>query len=114
MNAMRPDAGSGQDPFGAESQGEAVRPAAERLVVPELNPFEIAQHQLSLAADASGIDLRGATVAIQGFGKAGRFAHKLALKLLGAKVVAVSHSRGGAYNAEGPLSSLTFCATLAA
>jgi glutamate dehydrogenase (NAD(P)+) len=48
-----------------------------------------------------GIDLKGATAAIQGYGNAGQFAHKLGEEILGLKVVAVSDSRGGVYRAEG-------------
>jgi len=53
------------------------------------------------AAKVLGIDLRGATAAIQGYGNAGQFAHKLGEELLGVKVVAVSDSRGGIYNPNG-------------
>jgi len=53
------------------------------------------------AAKVLGIRLEGATAAIQGYGNAGQFAHKLAVELLGMKVVAVSDSRGGIYNADG-------------
>ncbi|RME44500.1 MAG: Glu/Leu/Phe/Val dehydrogenase, partial [Caldilineae bacterium] len=53
------------------------------------------------AAKVLGMQLDGATAAIQGYGNAGQFAHKLAVELLGMKVVAVSDSRGGIYNAEG-------------
>jgi len=53
------------------------------------------------AAQVLGIDLSQATVAIQGYGNAGRFAHKLANELFDAKVVAVSDSRGGIYCPEG-------------
>ena len=49
----------------------------------------------------TGFDLKGATGAIQGYGNAGTFAHKLAEELLGMKIVAVSDSRGGIYNPEG-------------
>ena len=41
------------------------------------------------------------TVAVQGFGNVGGFAHKLIASDLGLKVVAVSDSRGGAYNPNG-------------
>lgn len=47
------------------------------------------------------IDLRGKTAAIQGYGNAGQFAHKLAVELLGMKVVAVSDSHGGVFNPDG-------------
>ncbi len=53
------------------------------------------------AGKALGIDLQGATAAIQGYGNAGSFAHKLGVELLDLKVVAVSDSRGGIYNPEG-------------
>lgn len=53
------------------------------------------------AGKALDIDLKGATTAIQGYGNAGSFGHKLGVELLGLKVVAVSDSRGGIYNADG-------------
>ncbi|MGB9723421.1 MAG: Glu/Leu/Phe/Val family dehydrogenase [Chloroflexia bacterium] len=53
------------------------------------------------AAKVLGIDLRGATAAIQGYGNAGQFAHQLGTELLGLKVVAVSDSKGGIYNPNG-------------
>jgi len=48
-----------------------------------------------------GIELNGATAAVQGYGNAGQFAHILGQELLGLKVVAVSDSRGGIYNPDG-------------
>jgi glutamate dehydrogenase (NAD(P)+) len=53
------------------------------------------------AAKVLGLDLKGARAAIQGYGNAGQFAHKLAEELLGLKVVAISDSRGGVYRADG-------------
>jgi glutamate dehydrogenase (NAD(P)+) len=53
------------------------------------------------AAKAKGINLKNATIAIQGFGNAGMFAFELARKLFGSKVVAVSDSAGGVYNKQG-------------
>ncbi len=53
------------------------------------------------AARILGIDLKGATAAIQGYGNAGQFAHKLGEEILGLKVVAVSDSKGGVYRPEG-------------
>ena len=53
------------------------------------------------AAKVLGIELKGATAAIQGYGNAGQFAHQLAEDILGMKVVAVSDSKGGIYRAEG-------------
>jgi glutamate dehydrogenase (NAD(P)+) len=53
------------------------------------------------AAKILGIDLSKATVAVQGYGNAGQFAHKLVTELFGSKVVAVSDSRGGIFDANG-------------
>ncbi len=53
------------------------------------------------AAKMLGLHLDGATAAIQGYGNAGTFAHKLATELLGLKIIAVSDSKGGIYNANG-------------
>jgi glutamate dehydrogenase (NAD(P)+) len=53
------------------------------------------------AAKILGIDLRGKKAAIQGYGNAGSFAHKLAVEILGMEVVAVSDSRGGIYCSDG-------------
>ena len=53
------------------------------------------------AAEVLGIDLKKATVAVQGYGNAGYFAAKLVGELAGSKVVAVSDSRGGVYNPAG-------------
>jgi glutamate dehydrogenase (NAD(P)+) len=53
------------------------------------------------AGKALGIELNGATAAIQGFGNAGQFAHQLGRDLLGLKTVAISDSKGGVYKADG-------------
>ena len=53
------------------------------------------------AAWVTGVELKGATAAIQGYGNAGSFAHKLGAEMLELKIVAVSDSRGGIYNQEG-------------
>jgi glutamate dehydrogenase (NAD(P)+) len=53
------------------------------------------------AAKVIGFDTAGATMAVQGFGNAGQFASTLGQELLGLKVVAVSDSKGGIYNADG-------------
>jgi glutamate dehydrogenase (NAD(P)+) len=53
------------------------------------------------AAKALGVELQGATTAIQGYGNAGSFAHKLGEEMFGLKVVAVSDSKGGIYNPAG-------------
>ena len=47
------------------------------------------------------VELEGATAAIQGYGNAGSFAHKLGVALVGLKVVAVSDSKGGIFNEDG-------------
>jgi glutamate dehydrogenase (NAD(P)+) len=53
------------------------------------------------AAKSLGLELKGGTAAIQGYGNAGQHAHRLAPSLLGLNVVAVSDSRGGIYNPRG-------------
>ncbi|OGP74411.1 MAG: glutamate dehydrogenase [Deltaproteobacteria bacterium RBG_16_49_23] len=53
------------------------------------------------AARVLGMDLRGKTMAIQGFGNAGQHAALLGHELLGLKLVAASDSRGGIYNEKG-------------
>ncbi len=58
-------------------------------------------YTLREAAKEFKIDLKKATIAIQGYGNAGSYAHSLAEELFGSKVVAVSDSKGGSYNANG-------------
>jgi glutamate dehydrogenase (NAD(P)+) len=58
-------------------------------------------YTLREAGKALNLNLKGATMAIQGYGNAGTFCHKLGEELLGLKVVAVSDSRGGIYNPDG-------------
>jgi glutamate dehydrogenase (NAD(P)+) len=58
-------------------------------------------YTLREAGKVRDFDMRGATTAIQGYGNAGTFAHKLGVELLGLKVVAVSDSRGGIYTPDG-------------
>ena len=53
------------------------------------------------AGKVLGVELQGATAAVQGYGNAGQFAHILGQELLDLKVVAVSDSRGGIYNPDG-------------
>jgi len=53
------------------------------------------------AATALGIDLKKATIAIQGYGNAGYYAAVLCKQMFGCKIVAVSDSKGGVYNAGG-------------
>ncbi|MGC8995759.1 MAG: Glu/Leu/Phe/Val family dehydrogenase [Thermoplasmata archaeon] len=53
------------------------------------------------AAKKIKLDLSKATVAIQGFGNAGQYAHKLVTEMFGSKIVAVSDSKGGIYNPDG-------------
>jgi glutamate dehydrogenase (NAD(P)+) len=53
------------------------------------------------AAKALGLQLQGATAAVQGYGNAGQFAHLLGRDLLGLKVMAVSDSKGGVYSENG-------------
>jgi glutamate dehydrogenase (NAD(P)+) len=53
------------------------------------------------AGKVLGIDLKGKTMAIQGFGNAGQFAAILAHEILGLTLVAASDSKGGIYNPKG-------------
>ena len=53
------------------------------------------------AAKVLGIDLKGATVAIQGYGNAGHYCGTLMQELAGSKIVAVTDSRGGVYDPNG-------------
>jgi glutamate dehydrogenase (NAD(P)+) len=53
------------------------------------------------AAKVLGIDLRGKTMAIQGFGNAGQHAALLGHELLGLNLIAASDSRGGIYHEKG-------------
>ncbi len=53
------------------------------------------------AAKVLGIDLRGKTMAIQGFGNAGQYAALLGSEILGLKLIAASDSKGGIYNGKG-------------
>jgi len=53
------------------------------------------------AARQLGLNLKGATCAIQGYGNAGYYAATLSRELLGMKVIAVTDSRGGAMNKDG-------------
>ncbi len=53
------------------------------------------------AARRLGLDLAGATVAVQGFGKVGRTVAHLMSHVFGARVVAVSDSATALYNADG-------------
>jgi glutamate dehydrogenase/leucine dehydrogenase len=53
------------------------------------------------AAKDAGLKVKGASVAIQGFGNAGSIAGKLLYDEQGAKIVAVSDSKGGIWKADG-------------
>jgi len=55
----------------------------------------------NLAAERLGMELKGATVAIQGYGKVGRYAAEILHNEYGCKVVAVSDVTGGSYNPDG-------------
>jgi glutamate dehydrogenase (NAD(P)+) len=60
-----------------------------------------AMYAIREAAKVVGIDLSQARVAIQGFGNAGTFGMSLAQQMFGAKVVAVSDSKGGIFDPDG-------------
>jgi glutamate dehydrogenase/leucine dehydrogenase len=53
------------------------------------------------AAKKIGLNLKGATVAIQGYGNVGAFAHMLIERDFGSKVIAVTDSKGGIINEKG-------------
>jgi glutamate dehydrogenase/leucine dehydrogenase len=53
------------------------------------------------AAKDVGLRVKGATVAVQGFGNAGSVASKLLYDEQGAKIVAISDSKGGIWKADG-------------
>jgi glutamate dehydrogenase (NAD(P)+) len=55
---------------------------------------------IARACEALGVPLQGATVAVQGYGNAGRIAADL-LYEMGAKIVAVSDTQGGIFNRDG-------------
>jgi len=57
-------------------------------------------HSTLVAAEFINLDIKGASVAIEGFGNVGSFAAKF-LHEAGAKIVAVSDSKGTIYNKEG-------------
>jgi glutamate dehydrogenase (NAD(P)+) len=60
----------------------------------------VAEHLLALGAVPGLSQIEGATVSIQGFGNAGRHAAFI-LRDLGARIVAVSDSKGGVYSRKG-------------
>lgn len=53
------------------------------------------------AGAAYGIELKGGTMAIMGYGNAGQHAALLGEEILGLKLVAASDSKGGVYNPDG-------------
>ncbi|MEW5921414.1 MAG: Glu/Leu/Phe/Val dehydrogenase [Bacillota bacterium] len=53
------------------------------------------------AARTRNLNLKGATMAVQGFGNAGSYVASLARELFGCRIVAVSDSRGAVYNRMG-------------
>ncbi|MEK7157682.1 MAG: Glu/Leu/Phe/Val dehydrogenase [Patescibacteria group bacterium] len=57
-------------------------------------------HSALIATEVAGFDIKNMTVAIEGFGNVGEFAFRH-LQEMGAKIVAVSGSRGGIYDGNG-------------
>jgi glutamate dehydrogenase (NAD(P)+) len=53
------------------------------------------------AAKKRGLNLKGASIAIQGYGNVGAFAHKLFQHEMGSKIVAVTDSKGGIISEKG-------------
>ncbi len=72
---------------------------AARAGATALGAFFVTEHVLELGT-IPGLDMNGASVAIQGFGGAGRYAAEF-FHDAGAVVVAISDSRGGVYSAKG-------------
>jgi glutamate dehydrogenase/leucine dehydrogenase len=72
---------------GSEGRGEATGRGCAYVI------REAAQH--------AGVRVKGGTVAVQGFGNAGSVAANLLHDEQGAKIVAVSDSKGGIYHADG-------------
>ncbi|RLF77567.1 glutamate dehydrogenase [Thermococci archaeon] len=60
-----------------------------------------ASYTVREAAKALGMDLKGKTIAVQGYGNAGYYMAKIMSEEHGMKVVAVSDSKGGIYNPDG-------------
>lgn len=60
-----------------------------------------AMYILREAAKFKKINLKTATIAVQGAGNAGNYAFSLSRKMFGSKVVAISDSEGGIYNKKG-------------
>jgi glutamate dehydrogenase (NAD(P)+) len=58
-------------------------------------------YALRETALAHGMELRGKTMAVQGFGNAGQYAAILGEEILGLKLIAATDSRGGVYNPKG-------------
>lgn len=59
-----------------------------------------AAHATVVAAGHIGLNIKGATVAVEGYGNVGSFVIQF-LSEFGAKIVAVSDSKGGIYNQDG-------------
>lgn len=102
-----PDVNSGEKEMQwfAEALGDpraaTGKPAAMGGLPHELGStgFGVAQ-AAKIAAEISGINIKGATVAIDGFGNVGSFVFKH-LGEIGAKIVAVSDSKGNIYSKNG-------------
>ena len=60
-----------------------------------------AMYTIMEAAKVLKLNLKGATVAVQGYGNAGYFAAKLMQEIAGSKVIAVTDSQGGVYATSG-------------
>ncbi|MEE9584309.1 MAG: Glu/Leu/Phe/Val dehydrogenase [Candidatus Brocadiales bacterium] len=109
-----PDVGTGKDEMRwyAEANGShtsctgkpanmCVRPGEECGIPHEFGSTGFGAAQAALeAANHIGLDIKGATVAVEGFGNVGTFVTEH-LHELGATVVATSDSKGVIYNKEG-------------
>ena len=85
-----------------KGKGEKGSPAQRHCGIPHefgSTGFGVA-HATKVAAEHAGINIKGATVAIQGFGNVGEFTAKYLIEM-GAKIVATSDAEGAVYNKNG-------------
>ena len=85
-----------------KGKGESARRAERHCGIPHefgSTGFGVA-HATRIAAEHAGISIKGATVAIQGFGNVGEFTAKYLIEM-GAKIVATSDASGAVYSKIG-------------
>jgi len=85
------------------SQAEQLPEHERDMLGAELEPSDVLAEALRVARESArhvGFDIKGATVAVQGFGNVGSVSADL-ISRLGAKIVAVTDWKGGVYNEKG-------------